>query len=161
MRIEKEDYYGNRTIVANVTASQLFAEAFACVKKKMPVSVIAATDCYIMFIESSQITNICENQCDFHSSLVNNLLNIMAEKNIILNRKIEFLSQRTTKEKLLSYLTSVSKEKGCNEFDIAFNRQQLADFLGVDRSAMSFELSKLKGEGKIDYNKFHFIIYYN
>ncbi len=159
VQIVKEDFYGNKNIVASVETGQLFGEAFACADiKTMPVSVFAVEDCEIMLIDFKKIITTCPHTCSFHSKLIYNMLRIVANKNIMLSRKIEFISKRTTKEKLLAYLSSEAKKAGSNSFTIPYNRQELADFLSVDRSAMSAELCKLRDNGILEFDKNNFIL---
>ena len=156
-QVIKEDYYGNRTIVGMAEPGELFAESFACAGAvALPVSIIAAEDCKVMLIDSHRIAVSCSNACSFHSQLIQNLLKIVAEKNIQFNQKMEILTQRTTREKLLVYLNSQAKQKGSNSFTIPYDRQALADFLGVERSAMSAEISKLRKDGILHSRKNHF-----
>lgn len=157
VQIIKEDYYGNRNIVARIEPAQIFAEAFACAQvKALPVSVIAVCDSEIMLIDCNRIMTVCSNSCEFHNKLTHNLLRVVAMNNLLLNRKLEFISKRTTKEKLMAYLLSEAKRCGNRSFTIPYNRQELADYLGVDRSAMSAELSKLRNEGLIEFRKNRF-----
>ena len=157
VHIVREDYYGNRNIVAIVSTGEMFGEVFACAGTDlMPVSVFAEEISEIMFIDLRSITTTCGQGCEFHGVIIRNLLRIVSEKNLILNRKIDFLSKRSTREKLLSYLSAQAKRTGSAEFSIPFNRQELADFLCVDRSAMSAELSKMSRDGLIRYEKSRF-----
>ena len=158
VQVVKEDYYGNRNLVALIEPSQLFGEAFACAGvEALPVSVVAVCESDIMLIRCERI--IAPQEADeFHNQLVHNLLYVVASKNLILSRKIELISKRTTKEKLMAYLLSEAKCNGTASFRIPYNRQELADYLGVERSAMSAELSKLKKEGKINFHKNNFVI---
>ncbi len=159
VQVVKEDFYGNKNIVAFIEKGQLFGEAFACADLKiLPVSVFSAEDSEIMLIDYRKIITTCSNTCSFHSKLIYNMLRIVANKNIILSQKIEFISKRTTKEKLLAYLSSEAKKAGSNSFSIPFSRQELADFLSVDRSAMSAELCKLRDSGVIEFNKNKFVL---
>lgn len=159
VQIIKEDFYGNRNILTEIAENGLFAETFPFVKvEKLPVTVVAETDCEIMFINHKSITTGCALACGFHTKLIENLLFVIARKNLILNKKIEHFSERTTREKLLSFLFAQEKEANAKEFDIPFDRQELADYLCVERSAMSNELSKLRKEGILDFNKNHFKI---
>jgi len=159
VQVVKEDFYGNKNIVASIEKGQLFGEAFACADLKiLPVSVFSAEDSEIMLIDYRKIITTCSNTCSFHSKLIYNMLRIVANKNIILSQKIEFISKRTTKEKLLAYLSSEAKKAGSNSFSIPFSRQELADFLSVDRSAMSAELCKLRDSGVIEFNKNKFVL---
>lgn len=158
-QVVKEDFYGNKNIVASVEKGQLFGEAFACADIKIiPVSVFAVEDCEIMLIDYRRIITVCPHNCTFHGKLIYNMLRIVANKNIMLSQKIEFISKRTTKEKLLAYLLSEAKKAGSNSFSIPFNRQELADYLSVDRSAMSAELCKLRDRGIIEFNKNKFVL---
>ena len=143
IQIVKEDFYGNRNILTSAGTGQLFGEAFACADLKiLPVSVFSVEDSEIMLIDYRKIITNCSKNCIFHSKLIYNMLCIIANKNIMLSKKMEFISKRSTKEKLLAYLSSEAKKARSNSFNISFNRQELADYLYVDRSAMSGELCK-------------------
>lgn len=151
VQIIREDYYGNRTVMNILQSSELFAEVFPCAGiKEMPVSVMALTDTTVLLLDCNRIFNSCTNSCCFHYTLIKNLLQGMALNNLALTRKIRYMSKKTTREKIMSYLLDQAKQHGCNEFVIPHDRQSLADYLGVERSAMSHEISKLKQAGKID-----------
>lgn len=157
VQVIAEDPMGNRTIIGRMDAGDMFGEAFACAgAEKMPFSVEAAADCEILLIDVARIVVTCPAACPFHTRLIENLMAVLARKNILLGAKIRHLSRRSTREKLLSYLSDRAREAGAREFYVPFNRQEMADYLCVDRSAMSAELSKLKAEGILDYNKNHF-----
>ena len=159
VQIIKDDACGNRTLVDKLTATDLFAEAYSCVQKeRLPVCVIAENNCDILFINYKKIVTTCTAACGFHSLLIENMLMILAAKNIGLTQKIEHLSKRTTREKLLSFLSAQAQRQGSNSFTILYNRQDLADYLCVDRSAMSNELSKMKAEGLIDFERNNFFL---
>lgn len=150
-QVVRDDYYGTRSIVAVIETSQLFAETFACAGiKAIPVSVIAVCDSEIMLMDCRRILTMCSSACAFHTRLINNLLRVVANKNLLLNQKLEFTSKRTTREKLMAYLLAQAKKAENNEFLIPYNRQALADYLEVERSAMSAEISKLCKDGVID-----------
>lgn len=154
VRILRNDINGNRTIVDQMGPAQIFGETFACANiKTYPVSVEAVSASDIMFIQPKEIL---ANQTD--TQLISNLLSSLASKNLVLNNKLTIMSKRSTKEKLMMYLYSRAKYHQTNAFDIPFNRQELADYLGVDRSALSAELSKLKQAGVLDYKKNHFVL---
>ncbi|MBQ7999722.1 MAG: Crp/Fnr family transcriptional regulator [Ruminococcus sp.] len=156
-QIEQMDYYGNRTIVGRVEPSQLFSEAFACAQvDAVPVSVIANEPCDVFLIDCSHILHTCQNNCSFHQQMIFNLMKNLAVKIIVFHQKIEITSKRTTREKLMSYLMFCAKEVGSNSFDIPYDRQELADFLEVDRSGLSAEISKLRKEGVLTSTKKHF-----
>ncbi|MEA4815977.1 MAG: Crp/Fnr family transcriptional regulator [Lachnospiraceae bacterium] len=157
VQIVQYDYYGNRSILASIDPGNLFAESFACAEiKKLPVNVIATTESEILFIDCRRLAVPCTKACGFHSKLIQNMLNIVSMKNIYLTQKIEFTSKRTTREKLLAYLSAEAQKAGTNRFDIPFNRQELADYLSVERSAMSAELSKLRDDGVLNFHKNQF-----
>ncbi len=159
VQIIRIDYYGNRNIIANIESSQMFGESFACADvKSMPVSVVASEDCEIMMIDCARITKTCNNSCEFHNQIILNLLKIMAMKNIFFNQRAEVTSKRTTREKLLAYLDQQVKQNNSNSFEISFDRQELADYLEVDRSGLSAEISKLRVEGIIECRKNKFKI---
>lgn len=157
VQILREDYFGNRSIVAAVEPAQLFGESFACAGiKEMPVSVVSMEKSEVMLIDSRRITISCANACAFHSRMIMNMLRVVAQKNLIFNRKIEIMSQKTTREKLMAYLLELAKQNNSSEFVVPFDRQGLADYLGVERSALSAEISKMKRDGVIDSTKSRF-----
>lgn len=151
VQIIRMDIFGNRTILANITPSQLFGESFACAGLNVfPISAVATMNCEIMLIDSKRITQSCSNACSFHSKLIFNLLNIVAKKNILFHEKIEVTSQRSTKDKLMTYLLLQAKKEGSRTFRIPFDRQELADYLEVERSGLSAEISKMRKKGIIE-----------
>ncbi len=157
VQIVQDDYYGNRSILANIGTGNLFGESFACAEiKTLPVSVITTTESELLFIDCHRLAVPCAKACGFHGRLIQNMLNIVSMKNIMLTQKNEFTSKRTTREKLLAYLSVEAKEAGSSLFCIPFNRQELADYLSVERSAMSAELSKLRDDGILNYHKNQF-----
>lgn len=156
-QIYQEDIYGNKSILSNIGVGDLFGESFAYSETKIfPVSMMTTTESDLLFIDSNKLASPCTNACSFHSKLIQNMLRIIATKNISLTQKIEFTSKRTTREKLMAYLSSESQKSRSRSFSISFNRQQLADYLFVDRSAMSAELSKLRDDGILKFNKSQF-----
>jgi CRP-like cAMP-binding protein len=160
VHIVKEDFFGNRTIVAHAEAGELFAEAFSCTEdRRLEVSAVAATACKILLIDYHHVVTTCPMSCAFHSRLIRNMMRILALGNIQLNRKIEHTSKRTTREKLLSYLSEQAKRNQNPRFDIPFNRQELADYLCVERSAMSAELGRMRDEGLLDFNRNSFVLH--
>ena len=143
----QEDFWGNRNLLAAVGPGDLFAEAFACAHAVSPVSVLCKTDGSVLYLNVRAVFSPCEKACAQHKALSQNLIRVLAEKNMQLNEKAGFLSQRTTREKLLAYLSAQARRAGSASFRIPFDRQQLADFLSVNRSAMSAELSRMQHEG--------------
>lgn len=159
VQMVQDDFYGNRSIVTSIGENGLFGESFACAGiTSLPVSFIASRDCEIMLIDCKRITNTCCNACSFHKQVIFNLLHLVARKNLDFHQKIEIISKRSTKEKLMTYLLSVAKQTGSSSFTIPYDRQALADYLGVERSAMSAEIGKLRKEGIIECQKSHFTI---
>ena len=157
--IIQEDFWGNRNILAAVGEGQCFAETFACSPGAvLNVSVMAQTNVQVLFLNVKRILTTCPSTCSHHSRMIRNLLSELAEKNLRLNEKITHLGQRSRRAKILSYLSAEAQRHGSAEFDIAFSRQQLADYLSVDRSGLSMELSRMQGEGLLEYRKNHFVL---
>lgn len=162
LHIIQEDFWGNRTIVAHILPKELFGEAFSFAHlNKSPVSALATTDSELLLINYSKILDICPSSCVFHNKLIKNMTEILANKNVLLTEKMRFLSKRTIRDKVLSYLSSIALKIKNNTIKIPFNRQELADFLCVDRSALSRELSKMENEGILKYSKNTFVLLKN
>ena len=155
--IVTEDYWGNRNLIGIVQPGDLFAEAYACVPgSEMRVSVIADTPCTVVTLDIHRVLTTCSSSCVFHARLVENLVGQLALKNLQMNEKLEHMGKRSTRDKLLSYLSSQAIKAGSPYFTIPMNRQQLADYLSVDRSAMSSELGKMRDEGLVEFNRSDF-----
>ena len=153
VQIIKEDYLGNRSIIASLHQSEMFGEVFACAGiKKSPVTVVSAADCEIMLFNFNKIITSCTSACVFHTKLIENMLNIIAKKTIILNQKVQLLSGRSIREKISSYLVLQMEKSNSDSFEIRLNRNELADFLCADRSALSRELSNMRKDGIIDFS---------
>lgn len=153
----QEDFWGNRNLMGRVWPGQIFAEAFACSPgAELSVGVVAGEACEVMWLDVGRLMTTCPSACTHHAKMIRNLLAELARKNLRLNEKLTHMGKRTTREKLLSYLSSQAQKHGCSEFDIPFTRQQLADYLSVDRSAMSSELGRLRGDGMLTFTKNHF-----
>lgn len=159
VNIENSDIWGNCSILDNVAPGNIFAEAYACsFGEPLMVDVVAAQDTEILLLHVEKILKTCPTACVYHSRLIRNLLMVMASKNLGLTRKINHISPKTIRGKLSSYLSTQAQRQNSNEFTIPFNRQQLADYLGVDRSAMSHELSKMQKEGLLIVQKNRFYV---
>lgn len=157
--IENNDVWGNTSILDNVGTGQVFAETYACVPgEPLMIRVVAAEATEVLFLNTNRILNMCSNACGFHNKLIRNLLAISAQKNLNLSRRIFHTSSKSIRGRLLSYLSFQAVRQGSREFDIPFNRQQLADYLSVDRSAMSNELSKMQKEGLLKVKRSHFLL---
>lgn len=159
VNIIKEDYWGNRSIISKAESGKVFGEAFSCSETgKLPVSVVACENTKILFVNYKKIITVCSNSCRFHSYLIDNMVKILANNNIKLLRKMEHLVKRNTREKILSFLSEQAEQAKNDSFEIPFDRQELADYLCVDRSAMSNELSKLKDEKILEFHKNKFTL---
>ena len=159
VRMIREDYYGNRSIVAHIGPAELFGETYACAEMEaLPISVVADDNSQVLLMDCRRITTSCCNACAFHSRIIFNLLKLVAVKNLVFDQKIQVTSKRTTREKLMTYLLDQAKLRGSNSFTIPFDRQELADYLEVDRSGLSAEISKLRREGILESEKNQFVV---
>lgn len=155
--IQRDDYWGNRSIISMVGVGEMFGEAYAAPESgPLMNDVLAVEDSAVIFLDIGKLLTVCPNGCKFHAMAVKNLFFAISEKNRKLVRKLGYMSRRTTREKLIAYLSEEAKRQNSGSFSIPFNRQQLADFLSVDRSAMSNELCKLRDEGLIEFEKNRF-----
>ena len=160
VNIIKEDYEGNRSIIAEFKEGNLFGEAFSFANaENLTVTVLSAAESEILFIDANKIFTICPAACAYHSRLIRNMLEIISAKNILLNEKIDVLSKRTIRNRLLTFLQFQAQKSESNHFSIPFNRQELADYLCVDRSALSSELSKLQVEGLLSFSHNEFTLH--
>lgn len=158
-QVSRTDYRGNRSLMARLGPADLFAEAFACAGvSAMPVSVTALEETDALLIRADRILHACTCACSFHQQLILNLTRILALKNLSFSRKIEVTSQRTTREKLLTYLALEARQAGASSFTIPFDRQELADYLEVERSGLSAIIGKLRQEGVLACEKNHFTL---
>lgn len=157
LHIQNDDYWGNRSILGNIAVGEMFGEAYIAPQSDTLINdVVAVEDSAVIFFNVTCMVTTCSNACRFHSAVAQNLLFAMSEKNRKLVQKLSHMHKRSTREKLISYLSTEAKKHNSNSFSIPFNRQQLADFLSVDRSAMSNELCKMRNEGLIEFNKNNF-----
>ena len=157
--VVQEDIWGNRNILSRTAPGQTYAAAFACAPSSVSnVSVVTETPTAVLFLNVKRLLTVCPSACAHHSRIIRNLLSDLAGKNLLLNEKLTHIAQRTTRAKLMSYLSAEAQRRGAVEFDIPFSRQQLADFLAVERSGLSLELGKMKKEGLLDYHKEHFVL---
>ena len=157
LHIQKDDYWGNRSILGQITAGEMFGEAYAAPDSDaLQYDVVAVEDSAVIFFDVKRILTTCPSACRFHAAVVQNLFFAISEKNRKLVQKLGHMSKRTTREKLISYLSEEAKRQNRAYFTIPFNRQQLADFLSIDRSAMSNELCKMRDEGLIEFKRNEF-----
>ena len=156
LHIVREDYDGNRSLVAAVNFGEIFAESLCCAGvEESPVTVIAATNSTILLLRFERVMHTCQNACAFHHRLIENMLRLVANKNLFLQTRIEIMALKSVRAKVLRYLESFGAKRG-EDFTISFNREQMAEYLCVDRSALSHELARMKQNGVIDYSKSRF-----
>lgn len=161
LQVVREEYTGERTIVTAIQPGELFAEAVACAPadiggKVMPVTVLATVKSAVLWMDVGRMLTPCGAAAGFQSKLLENLLGILAGKNLLLNQKMRYLSKRTTREKLLAYLTEQAAQRHSSSFEIPFTHQELADYLCVERSGLSAVLSGLRREGLLSYERRRF-----
>jgi CRP-like cAMP-binding protein len=157
VNIEKDSYWGRRIIVTQLGVNDNVALAYVASKNiESNIDAISVGKTKLLLLSYSKCTSMCQNACTKHRILINNLFEILSKENIELIQKIENISQKTIRDKLLTYLSNEARRNKSNIFEIPFNRQDLADYLNIDRSAMSFELSKMQKDGliKVEKNKF-------
>lgn len=156
---EREDVFGNRDIIGTFKAGDVLCASFACAsKKELPISVIARTDCDVVMLDPDRVVNTCTSECRKHHTLIRNMLRVIAEHDLELDEKMEILTARTTRAKLGAFLTAEARRASSPKFDIQFSRTELADYLAVDRSAMSSELGRMKRDGLIDFDRSSFTL---
>lgn len=159
VRIQRDDFWGNTSILSVLQPGQMFAETYACVPyEPLMVSVVAEQSSTVLFLETPRMLQVCSNGCTFHQKLVENLLMISAEKNLALSRKIACTTAKTIRGRLLTYLSHQAQRQQSASFQIPFQRQQLADYLNVERSALSNELSKMQRDGLLKVDGRHFVL---
>ncbi|MBR2986455.1 MAG: Crp/Fnr family transcriptional regulator [Clostridia bacterium] len=158
--IQRDDYWGNRMIVKSIAVGETFGEAYLLPESgASPHDIVAVEDSTVLFLDVSRMLTVCSSACPFHTAVLQNLFFTISEKNRMLLGKLGHLSMRTTREKLISYLSEEARRQNSASFSIPFNRQQLADFLSVDRSAMSTELGKMRDEGLLAFEKNRFTLF--
>lgn len=157
IHITKFDYLGNLSLIAIIKPGELFGESYALTDgEKLGVSAVSETESTVLFIDVEKFNDEKINELDSFKKFNRNLMYILANKNIQMSKKLDHLTKRSIREKVVSYLSQVSIEAGSSSFEIPLNRQQMADYLCIDRSALSRELMNLKSENKIDYYKNEF-----
>ena len=158
--IVQEDLWGHRNIMTKITPRGFFAEPFAILPEAvLNISVVASENCELLFLNLRKMLTVCPSACQHHNKLIQNLVAVLSGKILLFNDKITHMSKRSTGDKIMSYLSAESVRQGSLEFDIPFNRQQLADYLCVDRAAMSVEISKLQKAGILETQRNHFKLF--
>ena len=155
VNIIKDDVWGNRKIIENIGGGQIFGETYACLKgAPLMVDVQASERSRILFMDVNRILTTCSSSCDFHNRLIRSLMYVLAGKNLMLTKKMDIITPKSLRERVMVYLSQESVKQGCRTVTVPFNRQQMADYLSVDRSA----LSRMQRDGVISYEKNRFTI---
>ena len=159
VNIIKDDVWGNRKIIENIGGGQIFGETYACLKgEPLMVDVQASERSRILFMDVNRILTTCSSSCDFHNRLIRSLMYVLAGKNLMLTKKMDIITPKSLRERVMVYLSQESVKQACRTVTVPFNRQQMADYLSVDRSALSAELSRMQRDGVISYEKNRFTI---
>lgn len=159
VNIVRYDFWGNRTVVTNIGIGGTFAESIAFTQMPSEIAAVTCESTTILFLNINKVLHTCNVGCTYHQKLIENLVRLLSQKNLELMKKINHITKRSTREKLLSYLSAEAKKyKNQETFTIPFDRQQLADYLCVERSAMSNELSKMRNEGILEYHRSSFTL---
>jgi len=159
VRIENVDVWGNVNVLGTMEVGDAFGAAYAAVPDEpLMVDVVAAKDSRVLFVKLSKVLTTCPRACPHHARISANMISIIARRNITLSRRIFHVAPKTIRGKVLAYLSDMAERTGSREFDIPFNRQRLAAYLGVDRSALSAELSRMQKAGLIETHRSHFVL---
>ena len=157
--ISCNDIWGNTSILGSVAPGSVFAEVYACIPgQPLLITVSAAEPATVLFMNVGRVLTSCSNTCPFHARLARNLLTVCADKSLQLSRRMKHTTSKSIRGRLMSYFSECAKQFGSSSFIIPYNRQQLADYLGVDRSTMCNELSKMQRDGIIEYEKNRFLL---
>ncbi len=157
LHVQSDDYWGNRSIITAVSPGEMFGQAYLA-GEAITNDVIAVESSTVITFDANRVLTTCSSACRFHTMVVRNLFHALSENNLRLVTKLGHMSKRTTREKLMDYLSVMAKQAGSSTFTIPFDRQQLADFLSVERSAMSAELGKMQKEGLLKTNRSRFTL---
>ena len=157
VHIENLDLWGTKSILSSISAGQAFAETYAFCGDAMMVDAVAAEDCEVLFLHTSAISD-SRLDAGLRNTLLQNLLAVSMRKNLSLSQRIFCTTPKTVRGRLLTYFSAQAAKAGGLEFEIPFNRQQMADYLNLDRSALSKELGKMRDEGLLDFEKNHFTL---
>lgn len=154
VQMVQEDMWGNKSVLVTLKCNEIFGESFACGGSLMStVSFVAVKDMEVMFLPFARVIRSCQNACGHHQKLIENMVTLIAEKNVMLMEKLDILSKKTLREKLLEYLSVQAGDDHKRTITIPLGRVQLAEYLCVDRSALTRELNNMKSEGIIDFDK--------
>ena len=150
----KEDYWGNKTILMRMHKASIFGETFICGTKSIAtVSFLASSDATILFLPFKRVVHTCTNACTFHHRLIENMVQLIADKNLELMKKTEVVTKKTLREKILAYLSQQAQLADSEYFEIPLGRVELAEYLCADRSALTRELNAMKAEDILDFDR--------
>ena len=153
----KEDVWGNRSLLLRCKKDDVFGETFACGTDSVSVvSFVAAEQSKVLFVSFGRVMRTCTNACEHHHRLVENMVRVIADKNRELLQKVEIISKKTLREKILAYLSHYSQQCGSSYFQIPLGRMEMAEYLCADRSALTRELARMRSEGLLDYDRNYF-----
>lgn len=159
-RVIQENFWGRQENIYYIKEGEMFGESYSCARTPvLPVSVVTEGPCGAVFLNYQRMITFCSLACDFHTRFIHNMLRLVSEQNVKLENKLEHVCRKTTREKLLSYLSEQAISHGGSDFDIPHTRQELAEYLCVDRSAMSNELSRMRSEGILEFSRKHFVLH--
>lgn len=158
VHIESNDLWGNRSILSNVTAGQIFAETYALCGEPLMVDAVAAEDCIVLFLNLNRLTDDRYADRSWQHTFLKNILNASVRKNLVLSNRIFCTTPKSCRARILTYLSCQSVKAGSATFRIPFNRQQMADYLNLDRSALSKELGRMREEGLLEFHKNQFTL---
>lgn len=159
VHIIRVDFWGNIDLLQTVGAGDVFGESYACLPSSpLPVSVVAEQKSEVLFLNAAHVLTVCPSACAFHTRLLRNLVGVLAQKNMRLTRKIDHVTQKSTRRKVLAFLSDEAARHGCDTFTIALDRRALAEYLAVDRSALSAELSHMQRDGLIAFERNRFTL---
>lgn len=155
-QVIRENILGDRMLIGSLPPGSLFGETYACMDLPViPVSVVAKEACRVLLLDIQKVLHTCTAACSFHQTLIHNLMKTFAQKNAMLNRKMSYLSHKTIRGRLEAFFLDQAEQKQSPSFSIPFNRNELADYLCTDRSALSRELGNMKQDGLLDFHKNH------
>lgn len=150
----KEDLWGNKTLLVRMHEKELFGETFACGEDTLSVvTFVVPKETTVLFLPFKKVMHTCSRTCVFHHRLIENMVRLIANKNRDLMRKVEVISQKSLREKILAYLSIQAQVNKSKYFELPLGRVELADYLCADRSALTRELANMKADGLIDYDK--------
>lgn len=155
----KRDWWGNEIALSSNGPGSVICLEYACSGDRgIDVSIVSSGHAEVVLFWIAKVVRVCKSSCEFHSRLINNLVRMLSKGCMDMNRRLDELSKKTIRDKLRAYLSDCAKDAGSNEFTVPLNRQEMADHLNVDRSALSAELGRMRNDGILDFNKNQFVL---